>query len=174
MFLLLKLFALMIPLVHTPSRNLKDCNRFDSYLPATRKPDTCWIWEGGRGGDGYGRFWMEKKNVSAHRAAVLRAGGEIPEGKFVTHSCDNPLCVNPAHLKVTTHARNMQDMVTRKRHAYGEKNPVAVLTEVQCRTIIERIASGATVRGLAREMGINRGTLRNVAKGYTWRHLRCA
>src|SRR5690349_2614157 len=113
--------------------NQKDRDRFDSYLPPVRKPGECWLWEGGRGSDGYGRFWMEGANVAAHRAAVLRADGEIPKGKIVSHSCDTPLCVNPAHLKVTTHVRNMQDMVTRRRHCFGEKNPVSVLTEDQCR-----------------------------------------
>jgi hypothetical protein len=170
----MKLFDLFVLAFHVVSMSPKDCDRFDNYLPSVRKPDECWVWEGGKGGDGYGKFWTEGKNLAAHRASVLRAGGEIPKGKLVTHSCDCPLCVNPAHLKVTTHARNMQDMVTRRRHTFGEKNPVAVLTEAQCRHIIQRVAEGATVRGLAREMGINRGTLRNVAKGYTWRHLRCA
>lgn len=167
----MKLLDLVSLLAHANGMDLKDCDRFDSYLPANRDPSKCWIWEGGKGGDGYGRFWAKGKNLAAHKAAVIRAGGEIPPGKLVTHSCDTPMCVNPAHLIVTTHARNMQDMVARKRHAHGEKSPVAVLTEAQCRHIIEQVESGATVRGLALEMGVARSTLRNVAKGFTWRHL---
>lgn len=170
----MKLLELLALLVHTLSMDQKDCDRFDMYLPSLRKPDECWVWQGGKGSDGYGRFWVEKRNMSAHRAAMMRAGVEVPKGKFVTHSCDQPMCVNPAHLNVSTHVQNMREMVARKRHAYGEKNPVSVLTEEQCRTILERVSKGATVRGLAREMGVARGTLRNVAKGYTWRHLHCA
>ena len=149
----------------------EDIDRFNSYLPSSRTENECWIWEGTRASDGYGKFWLDRKSVPAHRAAVLLEGREIGKGKIVTHTCDQPLCVNPSHLRVSTHISNMRDMVQRKRHMFGEKSVVAVLTEKQCLSIIERTSQGATVRGLAREMGIARSTLNKVAKGYTWRHL---
>lgn len=162
---------LMNLLAHTFGMKPEDLERFNSYLPSPRTENECWIWEGTRASDGYGKFWLDRKSVPAHRAAVLLEGREIGKGKIVTHTCDQPLCVNPAHLQVSTHINNMREMVQRKRHMFGEKSVVAVLTEKQCRSILERTSQGATVRGLAREMGVSRSTLRHVAKGFTWRHL---
>lgn len=47
--------------------------------------------------------------------------GEIPDGMIILHSCDNPECINPAHLSAGTPADNSNDMVKKGRQAKGEK-----------------------------------------------------
>lgn len=68
-------------------------------------------------GHGYGVLRINKKNVRAHRLAwVLTHGQEIPCGMMVLHSCDNPSCVNPEHLRLGNQFDNMADMTSRGRH----------------------------------------------------------
>lgn len=57
------------------------------------------------------RSWL------AHRAAWDEQVGEIPQGAFVLHKCDNRLCVRVEHLYIGDASDNMRDMVDRGRHA---------------------------------------------------------
>jgi len=69
--------------------------------------------------------------VLAHRISYIEHHGPIPDGLHVLHSCDNPPCINPDHLRVGTNDDNMRDRAERNRHArlFGERNPRAKLTE---------------------------------------------
>lgn len=82
---------------------------------APRHEDLCWNWRGSTA-KGYGQIKAEGRVMRAHRLAFELVKGEVPEGLFVLHSCDNPLCCNPKHLRVGTHQDNMDDKTARGRN----------------------------------------------------------
>ena len=86
-----------------------------------RGPGDCWEWLGGRSPAGYGRFTVgshtdnSRRRVIASRLSYELSFGAIPDGYLVCHTCDNPPCVNPAHLFLGDHKDNMQDALAKGR-----------------------------------------------------------
>lgn len=134
------------------------------------KPDECWPW-GGYMEKGYGRYSWGGRMVSAHELALTLATGEVrAEGLETCHSCDNPPCCNPAHLRFDTRQSNVDDMTSRDRHARGERNGHAKLTDQAVETIRIRGAHGATGRDLARRYGVSQGLINGILNGTAWKH----
>src|SRR5262245_6642261 len=89
-------------------------------------PNGCWEWQGRRSRDGYGRMTITESRRPhtrpAHRVAWEHFNGPIPENMLVCHKCDNPPCINPAHLFLGTHRDNFRDMREKGRSATGSRN----------------------------------------------------
>lgn len=87
------------------------------------KTASCWNWTGFCGLKGYGYISTKRnsKPLQVHRVAYELTNGEIPIGKMVLHTCDNPRCVNPDHLTVGTAADNTHDMM-RKHRGHWQAN----------------------------------------------------
>lgn len=111
---------------------------------------------------------MKIKQELAHRASYRAFRGEIPSGLFVIHSCDNPSCVNPAHLRLGTPAENSRDMVARGRQYKGESHHKAKLTESDVLEIRELLRSGATQLELAKRFSITRRSVNGIKNRKTW------
>ena len=85
------------------------------------KSAACWRWRGAHNDAGYAQMWWNGKVHRAARIAYLLYVGTIPQGVYVCHSCDNPGCVNPAHLFPGTQSDNMKDSVRKGRHMNTKK-----------------------------------------------------
>lgn len=91
-------------------------DRFARYVPTWGTPDGCWEWTGATVGHmGYGWMTFDGQSRLAHRVSFLVYQGEIPDGMKVLHTCDNPVCVRPDHLRLGTNADNQQDMKAKGR-----------------------------------------------------------
>jgi hypothetical protein len=93
----------------------------ERFFAKVNKTKSCWPWTASvRNVDGYGCFVVttngNRKNWLAHRFSWVINFGQITNGLHVLHKCDNPSCVNPEHLFLGTHARNMLDMKLKGRH----------------------------------------------------------
>jgi len=139
-----------------------------------RGPGDCWPWTGATNERGYGVMRPEGRRsgptVKAHRVPLLLAGID-PEGWCVLHSCDNPPCVNPAHLRIGTKADNTRDMLSRQRGLVGRRNGNAKLTEAQAAEIRRRRNAGELRKDLAAEFNVSGATVTRIANGEGWRHV---
>lgn len=78
----------------------------------------CWLWLGAKNANGYGVLHVggrAGRAFLAHRLTWEAHKGPIPDGQFALHHCDNPPCVNPAHLFLGSQADNCADMKAKGR-----------------------------------------------------------
>lgn len=136
----------------------------------TSKGPACWMWSGRTDDDGYGVISVNRKNRRAHRVAFEMHHGRAPVG-FVLHSCDEPGCVNPGHLREGSNVDNMTDMVARGRSLSGERNPRARLRRADVDAIRADLSSGQSARSLARRYGVSPTHICRIRDGVQWREV---
>ena len=139
------------------------------------EPEECWEWLGAKASMGYGHFNRDRRHYYAHRAAYEAANNTtIPADLVCRHKCDNPSCVNPAHLEPGTHLDNRRDAMERGRDrpVRGGAHPRAKLTEDVVLDIRRLADSGETMVAICQRYPlIQRGCLEQAVNGKTWRHL---
>ena len=86
----------------------------------------------------------------------------IESNMCVTHECDTPLCVNPAHLKYDTWDKNFKDMYDRNPTALGRKPP----TDEQMALLRKLIGEKAGITLMAKELNMSANWVRRITRDY--------
>lgn len=119
--------------------------------------------------NGYGRLKVRGRSCKAYRFALERIGVSIPEGAHVLHRCDNKRCVNPDHLQIANHHKNMRDRAERTyRPDGGSQAHRAKLTDYQVSRIRSLIAIGVTQKSAGALFGVTQGAVSLIARRKTW------
>lgn len=130
-------------------------------------PDECWNWIGKVERNGYGRTTFGGSRYPVTRIVFhLENPGtfSLRSKLWVLHSCDNPSCCNPKHLRAGTAKENVEDRVKRNRSYQwkGADHPFCKFTEDQVREIRLLRSNGVTGRSLAKRFGVSPGTISSI------------
>jgi hypothetical protein len=112
----------------------------------------------------------------AHRLAWEIHNGQIPKGSghhgiCVLHTCDNPSCVNPAHLFLGTNHDNVKDMVSKNRHTAGEKSGTAKLIQTQVTQIKKLLKTNIVQRRIAERFNTSPQNISAIKHNRSWKNL---
>lgn len=155
--------------------NMKDIkDHFLSFVSIPENLNDCWEWIGGLFSNGYGAYRIGKRTLRAHRISFSLFVGEIPDGLYICHKCDNKKCVNPSHLFLGTHQDNMDDMKSKHRvkSVVGENHGRHKLTEKKVYKILEMIEQGINQHEIAKMFGVNHATISSIKTGKNWKWLK--
>jgi hypothetical protein len=147
---------------HSPGKRQE---RFWSHVE--KLPNGCWIWKGATNANGYGIFAANGKNIPAHRHAWELAHGLLLPFPWICilHRCDNPPCVNEAHLFPGTRYDNNIDRA-KKGRAWAK------LSIEQVQKLREMAQNeGYSYVELCALFGITIATVHNIVLRKTWRHI---
>lgn len=153
-------------MIKIPKIDKKIIKRFWPYID---KSEDCWNWVGCVNNKGYGYFKINDKMYLAHRIAYFLYYGQ-PKN-IIMHTCDNPKCCNPKHLKDATYFENIADRDQKGRQAKlkGEDNGRSKLTEDQVKQI--RKMDG-TLKEIARQFGVAFSQISSIKNRKTWKHVK--
>jgi len=126
---------------------------------------SCIEWEGALNSGGYPVTWYKGKTVYAHRLLMDAKPDEV-----VLHTCDNPACVNPKHLKIGTLAENSADMKSKNRQAVGEQCGNSKLTDEEVLTI-RSYQGSLSSRKVASLFNISKTNVLDIWHRKIWEHI---
>jgi hypothetical protein len=142
------------------------------FLSKVNKTDTCWLWTAYKNKKRYGYYKYDGKTYTAHRVAYELWNGKIPNGLCIRHKCDEPSCVNPAHLETGTIKDNNDDCIERGRRRYnrGEQHHKSKLTDDEVMWI--RVLRGFYKNvELAEMYGLDETTISTICLRKRWKHI---
>jgi hypothetical protein len=130
--------------------------------------NTCWEWLGSLDKNGYGKVF----SMGAHRYSWCssRINTNI-KNKIIRHTCDNPICVNPFHLRIGSAKDNSNDMILRNRSLKGESHPDAILKDVDIPIILKRLFDGDKLKNVAKHYKVTEANLYGIYQRKTWTHI---
>ena len=139
----------------------------------------CWEYQGFCTPKGYGTIrttigdgLKTMYGYRLHRISYYYHNHTDPASLVVRHDCDNPCCINPAHLRLGTVLDNNRDCMERERSAKGEKNGSSKLTNKCVINIKRRLREGKeTLTEIAKDFGVHQPCISKIHSGKSWSHI---
>lgn len=138
------------------------------FWPKVHKTGGCWEWIAALYPTGYGMFSYKQRPMSAHRASYLMFVGNVPDGLYVLHRCDNRKCIRPSHLFLGTPKDNMDDMTAKGRRYSGSKHHAAKINMEIATVIRKRVRGGEKQITVATDLGLAPQLVSQVVRLETW------
>lgn len=127
----------------------------------------CLEWQGSRDTLGYGRIFYRDRTIKTHRLVLKLSGLDILN-KDVLHSCDNPPCINPRHLRLGDDADNCRDRYSRNRSPVYDNHWKAILSTQEVSEIRSAHYLGARQADLALLFKVKTPAITKIVQGHTW------
>lgn len=142
-------------------------SRFHAFV---QKTDACWLWMAGVDKNGYGQLARPHRSpIKTHRLAWLLAhGGRLSADQHILHRCDEPRCVNPAHLILGDQNANMRDAAAKGRLHVGRPNK-RVYPDSVIAAVIEATPQRGVVNRLAKQFGMSKTYVSKLRRGLSKR-----
>ena len=134
-------------------------------------PAGCWEWQRNCSHKGYGQIWHAHKMRGTHRVMYALVMPAIPSGLQVLHTCDNPRCIYPLHLRLGTHQDNVDDKVRKGRQLYGVRVHTCKLSAAQAAEIRVKAGAGQRPVQLSRDYGISCCAVHDIIHRRTWKSI---
>ena len=149
-----------------PQKRQDPIQRILNRVETPLDENQCWLQTSGTfDKDGYGRVWIHPTNRGSHQVMWEAHNAEpIPAGMLVAHACDNPACVNPAHLSLATNAENQRQKAERNR-ANGAGS---ILSEADVKIIKRRLTSGDSCVKISKDYPVSYDTIWKIKAGKNW------
>ncbi len=146
--------------------NKEPIERFNERY-SVNESSGCWEWKYKMFPNGYGRFYVNKKSVKAHRFAYETFVGPLIEGLVIAHNCNNRKCVRPDHLRQDTQKSNMIDMAL-----YGNcKDQVLSVEEViEIKKQLNNYYKGQ-IQDIAHFYKVSARLIDYIKRGKRWSHI---
>ena len=139
------------------------------------RDNECWIWPFSSNQDGYGHLRIKNKLWRVSRLVMELEGHRLTEEIHILHSCDNPPCFNPEHLRCGSRSDNQRESVAKGRNktpqVKGELNPRAKLSEDQVRLIRTLVADGEQQSSVARKFQVSTATICLIVNRKLWKEV---
>lgn len=146
-------------------------NPVTRFWSKTVRSGDCILWTGPKNQSGYGRFWVDGRQVCAHRWSWEQVNGPMPAHLQGMHSCDTPSCVNPDHITPGTALENRQDCIAKGRARYryvaAPYRPSKVNEDI-VREIRAMSLAGNFYKTIADRFGISPTLVGHIVRGKAW------
>jgi hypothetical protein len=131
----------------------------------------CWGWKGKDNGKCYGILSYKPEPWAIHRYSYTIHNGIIPNGMYVLHKCDNPICSNPKHLFLGTNLDNINDMLQKGRNAKGEMLPHTSINSETALIIKEMLSFDKRMIDISRQLKVGYSLVNAIKRNNSWKHV---